>query len=485
MGESLIFTDDWSKAKREMSIHTIPRAEGYPTAVYASVMTSLTLSSLGTFYNYARSKDLHKINDIPYPRLRVAADTPTYQPLVHVNCHDTVFGGDWDRVDIEFPGLQSAWMDDSEYVQDPYILAADSQIFDSLSNNETRFSWLKDTREDSSSSLLAVAIYPTATKNDTHEIYQGWIVVACSVDARWAANTAMYQPKNGTLAISNISNSVLETLGQQNSEDSKEKRTNLGISEKPVDIPLDWGSLLNGNHSVTLDEGDGNVTTFPAMEYILSMTQDSYDNSSNITTFLSLNTTDSSLSDEIVGTTSILLGAILADGIANTGASAGSWYAAENTNKTVNKRYKATFLSIFTNYYYTDELPGYSIRIEADRYGYGWTLRAGKTFFFAISCLLFYAMVVFFHIGFIIFDILTNRYLYGECWENVGDLIALATNSRPTPRLYGTSAGIDRRETWRDIVKVRECEENHLELCFVSDARDEMGQSLRRDKAYH
>jgi hypothetical protein len=60
-----------------------------------------------------------------------------------------------------------------------------------------------------------------------------------------------------------------------------------------------------------------------------------------------------------------------------------------------------------------------------------------------------------------------------SAWNSIGELIALALKSRPTEQFQGTDAGISRSETWAQNVRIREVEDEGLQMRFGEDGCEE------------
>ena len=137
-----------------------------------------------------------------FPRFKTATTTPARQPIVHVNCCTTRID-DFQSVGyISFPPMQSSWADDVEYQNNPVFVEYDRRIWNN-EKNKTVFSWYKDNRSIASSSILALA-----SVQDT----LGPVIVACSIDARWAASNVYASTVNPTFVSSNTSDSLLKNL---------------------------------------------------------------------------------------------------------------------------------------------------------------------------------------------------------------------------------------------------------------------------------
>jgi len=130
----------------------------------------------------------------------------------------------------------------------------------------------------------------------------------------------------------------------------------------------------------------------------------------------------------------------------------------------------------------TEREKDYKVDMEIDRYVYGFILQ-GRTARFALAALCLYAAGVCIYMLYLAVIIVCGRYYGRDCWEYVGDLVALAMNSNPSAKLYDTSAGIEKGTVWKHVVKVRSVDRNNLELCFLED-NEEIGERVRMGKKY-
>jgi hypothetical protein len=302
-------------------------------------------------------------------------------------------------------------------------------------------------------------------------------IVACSIDARWAASDAYLQPMNSTTVSSNVSDRLIETMQASNDP----VNIKFGFSNAPIDLQLDWANLLNGNQS---READNSTTNRAAIPLMLDFAVNNITETDNTTaTFMAPNAT--ATGEEIEEAIAMLLGIIVADGISRTTSQ-------ENVPVLVTERkpdvIAVTYLQSYllpsgTREFSPAGLDTFkSVRIKLDQYGYGYAIR-GATTWVAIVVLLSYALVVLVHVVVVLYAWFRKQYYGGECWENVADLVALAMNSSPTDKLNGTSAGVENSDTWESIVKIRETGGQHLELCFVGSEHAD-GQSVLIGKKY-
>ncbi|KAL8785700.1 MAG: hypothetical protein Q9195_008523 [Heterodermia aff. obscurata] len=110
---------------------------------------------------------------------------------------------------------------------------------------------------------------------------------------------------------------------------------------------------------------------------------------------------------------------------------------------------------------------GYTeMRITVQRNGYGYGF-GGLPIKLATAVLTTYLVLVLTHIVSICIGGQTYR-----GYSNMGEMLALAWNSAPARELKNTSAGIEKLRTWKHVVKVEECADQHLQLA-ISDAGNE------------
>ncbi|KAI4614089.1 hypothetical protein J4E80_006779 [Alternaria sp. BMP 0032] len=352
-------------------------------------------------------------------------------------------------------------------------------IFDRLPSKIARFKWYKSNNGNLSSSLLALAIIPVSAKNSTKDRYPSTATVACSTDARWVSSDAYYQPKNSTTVSSNVSDALSETEWKP----EKALLTKLGISENPLDLRLDWAHFLNRQQSEWL--ADNSSSTVSGMARFLNtaiIRPKQEDN--RITAFYAPNMTTPDTGGAFEEAIAMLVGTVLVDGIARSMSRLSSFVKTNATADVVTRL--ETFLPSGERLFKWNPdsyVPGfYSVRITLDSYGYGYGLQ-NTAVWAAMIVLLLFALMLIVHVAFVGYSVARGRYYGGECWEDVAELIALAMNSAPSEKLYGTSAGVERADTWRSMIKIQETGDQHLELCVV-DGHQEDGETVKIGKKY-
>ena len=101
---------------------------------------------------------------------------------------------------------------------------------------------------------------------------------------------------------------------------------------------------------------------------------------------------------------------------------------------------------------------------DFDRYGYGYRWKGSHTVQFGVTVLLLHMAIAIAHSVFVFYKVVIQNEGLVSSWTTVAELIALALNSSPSPRLQDTCAGVEAAETWRQVVTVRETYPGHLEM---------------------
>ncbi|TGO09036.1 hypothetical protein BTUL_0182g00240 [Botrytis tulipae] len=117
------------------------------------------------------------------------------------------------------------------------------------------------------------------------------------------------------------------------------------------------------------------------------------------------------------------------------------------------------------------------ITVNRFRYGYSYSLR-GITRWLALSILLLHTFLALAHTVIITRMGWTSKVLKSLC-----EILVLAINSSPSAVLDNTCAGIDRLDTYKQIVKVRETSFEHLGLVMNGD-EDKHTENVVIDKEY-
>lgn len=475
-----VYNNILGKSKRQMAIDLLCDNDqcDKSKSAYATITSLISADTLSSFENHARYFGGSSLRGLEEVRISISQETTTYQPAVHVSCSSDTWGGNGDRRDVSFPNIQNAWSRSKGHGNTPFTLSGNSDIFQDLPVLQPRFRWVKDTRVNSSSSLLALAMLPSIGGNASVAKYQASTYVACTIDARWFASAVSLRTRDLNKASSNVTDRLIREL---KSGQVKEMAF-YGASERPLDIQLEWAKYLSewsyGNET-TMGVQSGSPTVAMLFEM---MTEEE-----GLFEFFPPGQTNKTISSAVdwsrrtnEGVAS-LLSVIVADGISRMNADPEAMIIQVNEDTVA-----PLAGSLHTEVYVPGiaaEAANYTVKLEFDRYAYAFSMQ-GKTGRFAIVALLMYATIVFAYLTYICFSFYSRTYCGGDCWEVVGELVALAMNSSPTSKLFGTGAGVKTKAVWRHPVKVRAMDGDRLELCFL-ERNEVIGAILGKEKKYN
>jgi hypothetical protein len=248
-----------------------------------------------------------------------------------------------------------------------------------------------------------------------------------------------------------------------------------------LDLGLDWAAYLN-IHSERVTINETNKNSVGAIADLLSSGTLLWPD--DITEYISTNTTTTSAGSAVREFVATLLGFIVTDGIAQTNDVSPLLYTEPSASQGGSFTSLLTFrrLDLLKSRY--PSLPENLLQIKFEQYGYGYGFRSA-TSWAAIAALILYALLVIGHMVQILIMHMRKRHLGSDGWDTVGDILALAMNSKPSARLYGTSGGVHDGSTWQEIVKIRETGGEHLELQFDADRQDDAGAMVAVGKKYY
>jgi hypothetical protein len=274
-------------------------------------------------------------------------------------------------------------------------------------------------------------------------------VLACTIDARWAPVQLYLQPYvDGTVRPDNAYADGTTPLAQ-------------------IEIDPSWAESLN------LPVPGSQLTT---METII---QD--------LVYKDLESTASSDPVTFLSDLAVSLGSTITDGLARIGWQEHFAFTQTETNslQLITVSENGTVLS---NNTYSDAQTADWMHLEwkVEHYGYGFSA-ATITAKVAMVVLLLHAALA---IGHTVVVCLPRKVWCCDSWGTIGSLVVLAMNSRPDERLLNMSAGIRFKQSWQEIVKIREFGEENLELIVAEDSvigeawMGKEGEKLKPGKKY-
>lgn len=294
---------------------------------------------------------------------------------------------------------------------------------DHLRNGSLYFTWVDLSQYDLRPSIAAAIFIPSCNSSVPDQI------AACSVDARWLPTDMWITPTQSQSVL----DSYPDPLGLISS-----LAGNKELERRPLDIGIDWAQSLNLN----LSESSTSMESLLQPDSTSICITNTYTVSAN---YLEQN-----------------LAFALADGLARVGC---------GLNLTSVAAYGPDDVICTGDGGYTDNatqciaavsnLTG--LDIASSRYGYGYSINT-VTKRFAAAVLLGQAAIALTTVAALA---LSKR--ISSSWSSVGELVALAINSKPTSRLRNTGAGISRLDTWKEKVMVRVADEQ-LQIIFDGDS---------------
>ncbi|OAL06755.1 hypothetical protein IQ06DRAFT_3433 [Phaeosphaeriaceae sp. SRC1lsM3a] len=434
--------------------------------------TFLSTTAIGGFWAYVQKLKAGKLNSgVRWPLLKSKEGSSIYQPILYSQCQSDLYNvnNTGTMHNITFDTLQAPWGDNKNTSN--LFLSPETKILQKMPVREPQFGWFFDEKL----SIMSLSILPVEASNATVQSFQSSLVVTCMFDARWAASKIKLNPRSSSLIESNLTDfSIFEEnqIGQYGSKDQLKRALN--ISEL-VQLPLNW--LKGFNFNVT--EDGKNLTAITAIfDDLLENTTDGnrHFQMTTLDTPKTIGTPEfadyqRSVTD-FVGTYQSML---LADGMARFASWLWQPYLEIPSSDAE---------QVFRNGTKND---AFSVEFETWRYGYGYGFRSddtGTSIYIAITILGIYALITIIYVVVIFWYRCKARYTRSQAWEAMINLIALAKNSEPSPYLVGTGAGIDERDTWRLKVKVREMDDERLDLAFMKDY-EEVGTEPGIMKKYH
>ena len=448
----------------------------------ASTIGMQQARDLGSFWEWVVENNSSLATDVSRPLITpsfIDSHLQVRKPLVQTQCH-TYFDPDFNTTAFEFPHdqlntppldgfLTNSWNLPNDFVIN---MVGDNKDIGSIPNPGPRilFSWYDTATSFSrlgTPSLGAVVIFRTVKQDQI-------AVATCSFDGRWAPVSLSLDPRTDT-TIRQDSPNPMDILQNPNKEVLKDMTR--------MKIHMDWADSLNVIGTSTSDpnttsveqllESLGNVNNWNHYAIYPEPDQNPATLAWRISTVLGLYTTEA-----------------LARAQYDSLQSSVVYHDAPGVNQSFVRPLNNLNIGDFSarigqqvqwaspgDPAYNSSMPpwdvwaprnGYTeMKVAVQRYGYGYGF-GGLPIILATVALSIYALLAF---GHMVLIVLGGRTF--NSWAGMGEVIALAWNSRPTRGLRNTSAGIDKTATWSQVVRVGEGEGNQLQLVLGNDERAE------------
>ena len=322
-----------------------------------------------------------------------------------------------------------------------------SYLEEHVETNSVAFTWVdleKYSRKPSIAAAVAIPLPFIPDRNDSIAQKHRSTMLACSFDARWLPAELWITPTLSDAYYESIPDPLQLLMSLQGSS--------MSLSKEPIDISLEWANALN------LPITGSSLTT---IETVLNATLDS-EESDLYEPYL----------PDIFYNTPNIFGAVLAisltDGLARVGLDF-DVYTPYNDSLleciACSGQFPISYCGLCSNGQYaapSDLTEWTQWNLDYYQYGYGYGI-TNITSQIAAGVLILYAVIA---VTAIITILVRN--CNSNSWSSLGELLVLALNSPPSAALRNTGAGIDRLNTWKEVVRVRATEDEQLMMIFES-----------------
>jgi hypothetical protein len=496
MGETL------SGVRRDVTARS-HKSNNQTAVSMATSLTEVVTSALGSFWRLGDLKGF-PISQTSQARIQPVNSRPTWQPLVQVECYsiptrDGRLPEGLRGHTATFPGINNFSLKNTTW-KAPMDLFAYRWLPSNTVAGQTLILWA-DQPDDEDLPSAGMVVY-TPYYAEINGVGRQYVSTnLCGVDARWIASAPSYDASENTEVKHNVTDPLVFLKDHHRTKESiLEDKLKWGVSDKIL-LDKDWADALNinmtfGQYSAGtsqwllngfIDYPKYNGSTFyhfnPAIKAGKHHSNNtraeigpeySADVASFVATMLSLELTDA------IARTSMMdfINGAWADfgpdekgrtNLVSLGAFGSSNKQFSGFNLT-DERFKATFPTTQNRFDF-----------EGLRYGYGYRiddtsskLAVGLVVLHASMCVAFMAYTA--------YDFFFGRGHISSAWGDVSEIASLFMYSQPSPQLENTNAGIDRRDTWKKIIRIRETEDGHMSVFVGSQGKAQ--PRLRPGRAY-
>ncbi|KAI0127062.1 hypothetical protein BJ170DRAFT_630925 [Xylariales sp. AK1849] len=476
----------YGRARRDLTaVHT---SVDNDTVLVASSLHSDVTEVIGLFWHYVSTNAKSGlIYNIGRPQLQIEDPSNSLSAVVQVQCNPfDLYEARNGEVDVTFPTkLFSDYVVTDNKTGPP----VPREYWDFSSQyNVTNFTWVdlqsvgwKDQTLSASIGALASVPYRNGEGSGEDVVRtQDTLLVACVLDARWAATEVTYDPTQDDTVNTNITDATLF----KGATHDKDLRARYGLTNL-ITIDPAWAEMLNVP-GITAQSKGGEILEVPAIEAILlpfvtNGTEKLAPHGGTVDdqveteyrafqppTWDPKNDYDENTAETIA----TILSLAVADGLSRATYNLYNYdMVFDNSNKAnytmVNLLTQAGEAVIEPWYSSEDELSldaWLPLTFTVKRYGWGYGTHT-KTAKFAISVLLLHAAIAITYILYGLFHWAFSRWS-SSAWGEVGEIFALAMLSSEPKALRGAGAGIDAWDTWKLDVMVRERGTERVELVF-------------------
>ena len=395
--------------------------------------------------------NLGLINRSARPAFQIDRSIPIYEPLVSARCslydYSTRIGT---QDELLAPFVRNAF-GATGITENTWGWKIPSSTWNfSRPMNALNFTWIDLQGLDVNASIGGLFSAPISVRAPNGTYLQESLLVPCTIEARWIASELINDPMSSDIVSDNVTDPL--DLAYNAKQDAGDATARFGASPI-INITSDWANQLNlptthfslpgDNHSIpNLVEdfvGVDDESIYSIMTGSTSLSEDSKD-----------------IAWEVSRELAIVLGLEIADGLSRVNYGSLDMAVIYHQNSTTASRSSLTKQKDITGMLYNrthaaDPLSSmaasgswYSMQVQRWGYGYGLGTKASH---FSVSMLIIYGCIAIAYLVWFNIQNQTRKHsdwsLITHKWSSISELVALAINSPPTPKLDGTCAGID------------------------------------------
>jgi len=472
VGTNISFPDARGDTRRVLRAQSC--ASSFDGRASAMSLNTFVSGAMTAFWSFAQTNFEGRAMKAAQPRLTTSASI--WAPKVEVICN----GHDYNATDVS----NRSAINFPTFAPDPPLPVPDDAFEYVPPLNASNFTWVSLSESADGPSIGAVVRVPWIYKQGEQDPWeQATEYHACSIYAQWVPVDVWYEPRTDDQVTFStkgpLSNTCLD-IPHSRSSDLPVKNMTIGLAyANAINQEIDF---VSGNMPAIYSMlqqctfNDGLIPPYGGLVFKAPFVAEA--NSTQSASGITVAEARQSRATMI----STLLAGVVTDGLARIAGNGLFPYSAPMflTNKTDDNGGLIGRFPITTAAGGEDDplnatvaaVPTW-LRIDPvfARYGYGYQWEGSKTAQFGILVLLIHLALAVLHTLVVLYKIYVKREGMAGSWSTLGELLALALNSSPSPALQNTCAGVSEARTWRQIVTVRETYPAHLELVVGQEAQ--------------
>ncbi|KIX95139.1 uncharacterized protein Z520_09055 [Fonsecaea multimorphosa CBS 102226] len=466
-GSNISFPDARGDTRRVLSTQSC--ASDFDGRASGVSLNSFISGALTAYWTFAQNNWQGLALTTAQPKLSLPG--PIYAPKVEVMCNGFDYYNVSEveaRTHVNFPSFTP----DKQLPSPDYILPYHSTL------NDTTFDWVQMPAGTDNPAIGAAVRVPWEyiEVDDDNQLRQATEIHACSIYAQWVPVDVFYEPRTSDQVAFNVKGELTNTCLSS----MPHEKAAVHQPVKNMTIDMAFANAINQNITfvtgpVPAIVGMLNQAVFPddrVTDQVLNAFKSPFVGSAK--TGANANLTDDEVRQSRATMISTILAGVITDGLARIAGNGLYPYSASMflTNETQDGSLVGRFPvssaqggeDTVLNSTAADTRNWLRIDPVFERYGYGYRWEGSKTVQFGIIVLLIHVAIAAIHSLFLIYKVVIQKEGLVAAWTTVAELITLAMNSSPSPRLQDTCAGVMAAKTWRQVVTVRETYPGHLEM---------------------